>query len=362
MERLWPPQVHNDEHGDYSPQAELPVGLTQASCLPRQALHLDPQPEGWKIVIDSSIETGRVEVFIPQNREAPARIVSDTRVQSQSRPVDQLLSGGHYSEAAVAAERELQTARDAAADKVTVLEKLRQLVLASFKSGDFQRTESAVNEALAICESSPAEFAEVQIPLLHTRALAHYLYGCTDEESTVDVRRELSRARQRAEQLLGREHPETARIMTSLARLLISEFSYPEAEELLTEALRIQRSVLGDDHLYVAESLLELARLNAYRENHEAADEGFQQAIAIRETRCGPEHPDVAEALFHYTDFLMYNVRDVAAAGSKLRRALAIWNETIGLNHTTVVRESGFIRKVLSVDADAGTVAASVES
>ena len=160
--------------------------------------------------------------------------------------------------------------------------------------------------------------------------------------------------RQRSEQLLGLEHPETARIMTSQARLLISDFSYSEAEALLNEAIRIQSAALGENSLEVSESLLELARLNAFEEKNDLADAGFRRVLSIREAKCGPDHPDVADVLFHFTDFLIYNRGDGAQAGSLLRRAMKIWSETIGLDHSSVVKESGFIRKVLAVDTESG--------
>ena len=33
---------------------------------------------------------------------------------------------------------------------------------------------------------------------------------------------------------------------------------------------------------------------------------------------------------------------------------MKIWSETIGLDHSSVVKESGFIRKVLAVDTESG--------
>ena len=229
---------------------------------------------------------------------------------------------------------------------------------ANLRNANFERLETAAIEALAICQQAPSEYAETFVRILHDRAYGRSLYRCRDEESAIEVRRELASARQSAEQLLGREHSETARVMTTQARLLISDFSYPDAEDLLAEAIKIRAGLLGSEHVDIAESLLELARLNAYREDHDEADEGFQKAIAIREAHYGLYHPEVAEALFHYTDFLIYNRRNSAKAGPLLRRALSIWDETIGLERSPAARDSEFIRKVLSADADAETESA----
>ncbi|MEI8016765.1 MAG: tetratricopeptide repeat protein [Schlesneria sp.] len=370
MLRVWPPIHPEEDHEGSHSDAEASIMLPECASLPRQAMHLDAQSGGWVITIDSAIETGKIEFFIPQNRNEAVRIISDTRAESKKLPFERLFSQGYYAEAVLAAEEKLQELRDSITaserdsksggiqDLTSVrshalVQTLRQIVAASLRSGNYERLESAANEALAVCQQAPTDYAESLVRILHDRVYGRYLYRCRDEESAIEVRRELTTARQRAEQLLGREHSETARIMTTQARLLISDFSYPEAEDLLSEAIRIRTRLLGSEHADVSESLLEQARLNAYREDHDEADEGFQRAIAIREAQFGLHHPDVAEALFHYTDFLIYNRRDTAKAGPLLRRALSIWDATIGLEHSPAARDSEFIRKVLSVDTDA---------
>ena len=373
--RVWPPKREEDDYEANSSDAETSFNLPECASLPRQAIHLDAQPDGWMITVDSAIETGKIVVFIPQNRNEPATIVSDTRAQSKKFPFQQLISQGHYAEAAMAAEEKLQELRDSittydrdsksgaiqnpvSAQSHALVETLRQIVVANLRNANYERMESAAIEALAICQQAPSAYAETLVRILHDRAYGRYLYRCRDEESAIEIRRELASARQRAEQLLGRDHPETARIMTTQARLLISDFSYPEAEDLLAEAIQIRTRFLGSEHVDISESLLELARLNAYREDHDEADEGFQKAIAIREAQYGLYHPEVAEALFHYTDFLIYNRRNGAKAGPLLRRALSIWDETIGLERSPAARDSEFIRKVLSENADPKTVSA----
>jgi tetratricopeptide (TPR) repeat protein len=372
MLRVWPP-IHTEEDpvGSLS-DAETSIKLPECASLPRQSMHLQAHSAGWTIIVDSAVETGKIEFFIPQSRSEPARIVSDTRAESKKFPFERLFSQGYYTEAALAAEEKLQEVRGSfttndlhlksgatpdptSVESQALVETLRQIVAANLRNANFDRMESASNEALAICQQAPKAYAETFVRIQHDRAYGRYLYRCRDEESAMEVRRELGNARQLAEQLLGREHSETARIMTTQARLLISDFSYSEAQELLAEAIRIRTRLLGPEHADIAESLLELARLNAYREDHDDADEGFQRAIAIREAQFGAYHPEVAEALFHYTDFLIYNRRNTAKAGPLLRRALSIWDEKIGLEHSPAARDSEFIRKVLSVDADAET-------
>ena len=288
-------------------------------------------------------------MLIPGTSDEPVQVVSDTRAASRSLSFDQLFARGHFPEAAIVAERDLQAAREQSVPGgQSLLAALSQVAAACLRIGDSDRAESVLNEAIEICETAPAERAESLVRLLHDRAYVKYLYCCTDEESALEVRQELGQVRARAEKLLGSEHVETARIMTTQASLLISEFAYQEAEELLTASIRIRTRAFGPEHRDISDSLLQMARVHAYRDDDEDADSAFRQALAIREAACGPNHPDVAEVLFHYADFLVYNRSNGSQAELCLRRALEIWNETIGLDHPLVARETAFIRKVLS--------------
>jgi tetratricopeptide (TPR) repeat protein len=369
--KIWPCQRPLDGSGCDTSNQHTGV-VSDSASLPQQSIQLREQPDGWTITIASAIETGNVEFFVPKDRNQPAKIVCDSRAESRPKPFDVLFAEGHFAAAQAAAERELTIARQKVAGlnvstgmpmkQIATCGECRDLVkslgdvaAASYRNGDYEVAEAALVEAIEICERAPEHYGPTLIRLIHDWANTRSHSRCTDEESTVEIQRELSRTIQRSEQLLGPEHLETARLMTTYARLLISDYAYIEAEELLTDAIRIRASQLGARHREVTESLLELARLNAYRECNSEADDGFRQVLAIREAECGPRHPDVAEVLFHYADFFMYNRKDSAGAGPLLRRALDIWNETNGLDHPMVARESSFIRKVLSMDEPANT-------
>lgn len=369
MLRLWPTLAAADDHSDDSPQVNVPDNLRDLASLPRQSVHLGTRDDGWLVTIDSPVETGTVEVFIPRNRMESARILLDSRSESTSRSFEVLYASGYYGEAVAVARKDFDTARhavvlagqefslnrilDPCSDECRrFVDSAQRLVMATLRTASAEPVETIAGEALAVCEAAPSEYAQSLIRLLHDRAIARYLSRPADEEQIVDASREFSQIRRRAEELLGTEHPDVARVMTSQARVLISDFSYPEAEQLLEQAIQIRTKALGADHPDVAESLLEQARLHAYREDDEEANDAFERTIAIRQSRCGADHPDVAEALFQYTDFLIYNRRDTAKAGPLLRRALAIWEKTIGLDHSPAANDAVFIQKVLSDDAE----------
>lgn len=359
--KLWPRRMTTgDGTADFAEQpvdphvAEEVAQLAASACLPWQNVQLDAHPEGWKLTVASPVEGGRVELLIPRQRDVPAAILTDTRHASSNLPSTELFARGQYQQAAYLAERELQRVRDhvrtdgAPVDAAVLVAALDRLATACLRTGEIERAELLLDEALKLCEVAVVPDAPRLIRLLHDRVYLRYLYRCTDEETAQEVRRELGRVRERAAALLGAEHPETARVLTSQARLLLSDFAYHEAEELLNAAIRIRTQALGPDHPDVAESLLELARLFAYRDDSDEADAAFRRVLSIRETQLGPSHPELAEALIHYSDFLVYTRKDSAQAEVPLRRAMQIWDDTIGRDHPLAAREAGFIRKVLS--------------
>lgn len=352
--RVWPRRFDAGDGRDHDASVapgdtDEAAGIEAAACLPWQNLQLEACAEGWKLIVSSPVEAGRVEVLIPRERQSAVQVVADTRNASVPVGSKVLLARGQYQQAAFVAARELQGVRERSpADTAALVAALARSAEASLRTGDAQRAESLLDEALTLCESAPVSDAARLIRLLHDRAYVRYVYRCTDEEAALDVRHELEAVRARAEKLLGGDHPETARILTSQARLLLSDFAYHTAEELLNAAIRIRTAALGAEHPDVAESLLELARLYAYRDDMNDADATFRRVLAIREAHFGPCHPELAEALIHYSDFLIYNRKDSVAAEAQLRRAMRIWDDTLGRDHPLVAREAGFIRKVLS--------------
>ena len=331
--------------------ADYLAALRESASLPLQSLAVEPTDDGWRIVVGSPVESGAVTLLVPRLRDRPVQILSDTRAASEKQNFEELYARGHYEQAAfVAAERLLAHSGAADADRLTLL---RQLSQAYLRTGNYHRAELLLTEALQLCERLPADsvdqqdVVEQQVRLLHDSGLLSYLYKSSDEDGYGDAAQQLIRARLLAETKLGPDHPELARILTSQARLRIAEFNYVEADRLLQQAVAICERTRGPRHRDISDALLERARLATYREDA-AAEELFQQAQGIREEQLGPDTPDVADVLFHFADFLVYNRRQPERAAPLLERATQIWQQTVGLQHPLIQRETEFIHKVLN--------------
>ncbi|MGL4465668.1 MAG: tetratricopeptide repeat protein [Planctomycetia bacterium] len=113
---------------------------------------------------------------------------------------------------------------------------------------------------------------------------------------------------------------------------LHNEGKYGEAREAAESATKTQSRILGEDHPDFAKSLGDVARaLDAQREIA-AAETHYKRALAIREKALGPDHPDVALALNNLAE-LYREQRNYAAAEPLHKRALEIHEKTVGPDH-----------------------------
>lgn len=95
-----------------------------------------------------------------------------------------------------------------------------------------------------------------------------------------------TRALELLRSVLGEEHPQIGEALFNLAQGKVGRGLYPEAEELLQRALRIQEATLGDDPA-VAMTLGELAMLIGRQGRTEQARPLLERALEIRLTTSG---------------------------------------------------------------------------
>ncbi len=140
---------------------------------------------------------------------------------------------------------------------------------------------------------------------------------------------------------LGPEHIDVAAGLNHVASALYNLGVNAEAEPLHRRALDIRTRALGPDHPQVAVSLNNLAAVLRETGRVDEAVALQRRALEIRETALGPEHPDVAASCFNVaisvrstTDPRAPEFATVAAELEQLlRRALKIWEKTLGPSH-----------------------------
>ena len=93
------------------------------------------------------------------------------------------------------------------------------------------------------------------------------------------------------ERHFGGDHPQTAKALTNLARVMLVQGDVERAEPLLRRAIDIQEQVPGPDHPDTARTVAVLGGYFHGRGDQRAAEPLFRRALAIRERALGPEHP-----------------------------------------------------------------------
>jgi CHAT domain-containing protein len=91
------------------------------------------------------------------------------------------------------------------------------------------------------------------------------------------------------EAVLGREDPQTAFLLSSMAAHFVNTDEYARAEPLIREALAITTATLGPRHPRLIGHLMTLALLHIFREDYERALPELQRALSIGEETLEPD-------------------------------------------------------------------------
>ena len=130
----------------------------------------------------------------------------------------------------------------------------------------------------------------------------------------------------------GELHPEVAGAKNSLGGTLIKMEKLELAEEMVREALEIQRSTLDPDDPEIGRSLNNLGAVAAERRDYEQTRDLWEEALVIREAALGPKHLNVAKMLGNLGG-IYGALGDLERAQDYIRRALRITREELGEDH-----------------------------
>ncbi len=138
-------------------------------------------------------------------------------------------------------------------------------------------------------------------------------------------------------EVLGEEHPDTAKSYNNLAFNLNSQGKAAEATPLYQKALEIRRKVLGEEHPATADSYNNLG-VNLLDQGKAAeATPLFQKDLDIRRKVLGEEHPATATSYNNLAANL--DAQGKAAEAAPLyQRALDILRKVLGEEHPTTAK------------------------
>ncbi|XP_053699268.1 kinesin light chain-like [Sabethes cyaneus] len=137
------------------------------------------------------------------------------------------------------------------------------------------------------------------------------------------------------ERIVGREHPDTARMLNLLACLCRDKGMYKRATQVMNEVLAIREKTLEETHPEMVATLNNLGVLYGILDMHREAESFCKRALALREEVLGNNHPDVAKQLTNLA-IIYRNQAKYKKEERCYKRALQIYETSLGKNDPLV--------------------------
>ena len=207
--------------------------------------------------------------------------------------------------------------------KADVLTLLGQLYI---EISDFDKARDLLGRALETSASSGVP-TDVRV-----RALTGMAW-IEEETGTYDAA--LDHARQALALLTQASLPDAADVANAhqlITQALVGKGDRKDIEAILRANLASDEAALGHGNEYVADGWLQLGVELGEQGRYDEAESAFRNAIAAFSLRFGENSNRVAHALNEYSNMLD-DKGDLAGSEAALRRALAIREATVGLNH-----------------------------
>lgn len=213
------------------------------------------------------------------------------------------------------------------------LEEVRALL----EQGRYAAAESAARRVLAEAEAKRGPESLAAASALDLLSAALRLGGRIRGS---EMRSSAERALAIREMEVGKDHPDVAAGLQTLASALASAGDFRTARPFLERALAIQENTLGPAHPDVARTLVELGDLIHEIGDYEGSRKPYERALRIREQALGPDHPDTAASLFRLGR-LLYFLDHMAPARELYERALRIQEKSLLNNLGPLLQDLG---------------------
>ena len=234
-------------------------------------------------------------------------------------------------------------------------------------AGKFQRqpeVEAAIRATVGHTYMDLGQYAEAQKQLARALELQQRILG-TENLTTLKTMRALgeallfednypqaeklsSRALEIERRVLGPEHPLTLATTTDLAAAYYSESKYPQAEALYKTNVDMQRRVIGPEHPQTLSSMGGLANVYFLEGKYAQAEALYVQLLEIQRRALGPEHPSSLMSMANLASDYMQEGK-YAQAEALIGQTLEIQRRVFGPEHPdTLLSMTGVAEVYLS--------------
>ena len=139
-----------------------------------------------------------------------------------------------------------------------------------------------------------------------------------------------------AEEILGREHPETARILIAAAEIQIANNRSESAATLFRRALEMLKDVSGSDRITLAQAWEGLGNALFDRQDLSGAEKCYQQAISVREEVFGKDSPDIVILLGSLAQIFL-DQGNLERAETHFKRARNLYETVVGTDNPAAI-------------------------
>lgn len=149
-----------------------------------------------------------------------------------------------------------------------------------------------------------------------------------------DVRVFLQRV---TETTLGAEHPDTLASMNTVAKVLIQQGKYEQAEHLFRQTLELREKVLGLEHPDTLKSMNSLGKILRVRGKYELAQQMLQKTVELQKRLLGCEHLDTQTTLKN-SALVLSDQGEHEQAEQIYRQTLESWEKVLGPKHPNTIK------------------------
>jgi tetratricopeptide (TPR) repeat protein len=243
---------------------------------------------------------------------------------------------GLYPQARPLLERAVATRRSLReTDPIVLSESLNHLGDLLDAKAEYDAAEKVYREALRLDSSKPDDPAN----RAHLVTTLHGLgYLLADEEHYAEAEKTLRDALEREHALYGDAHPEIARTVKDLARVVADGGDLKQAIPIMQSAVAMQRRLRGrEPHPDVAEAINDLAMLLWRAEDYTSSEQFFTESLQMKRRLYGEKHPEIATGLANLASALQ-DKGDLARSELYYAQALAMSRELLGDVHPDVAQ------------------------
>ena len=139
-----------------------------------------------------------------------------------------------------------------------------------------------------------------------------------------------------AEENLGREHPETALVLITVAEIERANNRSESAAALFRRALETLRDASGSDRITLAQAWEGLGNTLFDRQDLSGAERCYQQAISVRERVFGKDSPDIVILLGSLAQIYL-DQGDLERAELHFKRARNLYETVVGTDNPAAI-------------------------